>query len=95
VHGLAAGTACLLVAACAVAGTGDFDGDGFGDILWRDNLGNTSVWLMNGSTVKSAGSLGNVPTTWTVAGTGDFNADGKADLLWRNSSGGLKAIAAD
>jgi hypothetical protein len=28
-----------------VVGTGDFDGNGMADILWRDNLGNTAIWF--------------------------------------------------
>jgi FG-GAP repeat len=53
-------------AACAVAATGDFDGDGKSDLLWRDSGGNTSVWFMNGTQVASAAAVGNIPTTWTV-----------------------------
>jgi hypothetical protein len=34
-----------------VVGTGDYNHDGMSDILWRDNLGNTSFWLMNGAMV--------------------------------------------
>jgi hypothetical protein len=71
----------------SVAGTGDFNGDGMGDLLWRDTSGDTAIWLMNGATVTSAAGLGNTPTTWSVVGTGDFNGDGKADLLWRDTSG--------
>jgi hypothetical protein len=32
-----------------------FNGDGMADFLWRDNLGNASIWLMNGATVLLAG----------------------------------------
>ena len=31
-----------------VVGTGDFNGDGKTDILWRDTIGNTAIWFMNG-----------------------------------------------
>jgi FG-GAP-like repeat len=68
-------------------GTGDFNGDGYHDILWRDNLGNTAIWLMNGSSILSTASLGNIPTSWSIVQTGDYNGDGMSDLLWRDTSG--------
>jgi hypothetical protein len=57
------------------------------DIVWRDTLGNTAIWLMNGAAVSSAGGLGNVPTAWSMVLTGDYDGDGKSDLLWRDLSG--------
>ena len=72
-----------------IYGTGDFDGDGKADILWRDNNGNTAIWFMNGGQVSSATQIGTVPCCWTIVGTGDFNGDGKSDILWRNSTGDL------
>jgi hypothetical protein len=45
---------------------GDYNGDGMSDLLWRDNLGNTSMWFMNGTSVASTAEVGNVPTNWTV-----------------------------
>jgi hypothetical protein len=68
-------------------GTGDFNGDGMADILWRDTSGNVSIWLMSGAAVLSAGGLGNVPTTWSIVQTGDYNGDGMSDLLWRDNAG--------
>ena len=68
-------------------GTGDFNNDGYRDILWRDTGGNTAIWLMKGASVLALGGLGNVPTTWSMVQTGDYNADGKSDLLWRDMSG--------
>jgi hypothetical protein len=59
----------------------------FADIVWHNTSGSTSIWLMNGATVATAGALGNVPTTWSVAQTGDYNGDGMRDLLWRDSAG--------
>jgi hypothetical protein len=70
----------------SVAGTGDFNGDRMGDILWRDSTGNTAIWLMNGLQILQTGGLGNIPTTWSVAGTGDFNGDGNSDILWIDTS---------
>jgi hypothetical protein len=57
------------------------------DIVWRDNLGNTSIGLMNGAPTMAIGSLGNVPTTWSIALVGDYNGDGLSDLLWRDNLG--------
>ena len=75
--------------AWSVAGTGDFDGDGKDDILWRNGTtGDNYLYVMNGLTVQgTSGYLPTVPTNWT-ASTGDFNGDGKADILWRNTSTG-------
>jgi hypothetical protein len=74
-----------------IAGTGDFNGDGMSDILWRNSNGDTSMWLMTGNgpqvQVSSTNDLGLIPTSWNVALTGDFNGDGRTDILWRNSNG--------
>jgi FG-GAP repeat len=71
----------------SMVGTGDFNGDGKTDIVWRDTLGDTSIWLMNGAAVLSAGSLGNIPTIVSIVEIGDYNGDGMSDLLWRDNLG--------
>ena len=57
----------------AVAGTGDFDGNGSTDIVWRDNnTGTVAIWLLDGLQVLQTGSLGAVPSNWLIATTGDY-----------------------
>ena len=55
-----------MVSGWNVAGVGDFDGNGKSDILWTDGNGNYAIWFMNGATVTSTASLGNVGTSWHV-----------------------------
>ncbi|MBW4519332.1 MAG: FG-GAP repeat protein [Scytolyngbya sp. HA4215-MV1] len=83
-----------------IEGTGDFNGDGWSDIVWRyygsnsADLGKIVVWTMNGFT--PTGSV-QVPfsvtdTNWSISGTGDFNRDSNADILWRNNVTGENTI---
>ena len=71
-----------------IVGTGDFDGDGNSDLLWRNsNTGQDYVWFMNGAQTSSRqATLTEGDTDWKVAGTGDFDGDAMSDFVWRNSN---------
>jgi hypothetical protein len=80
-----------------IMGTGDFNRDGYLDILWR-NCGTGAysgwnvIWYMAGEGIGSYGYLSGISDlAWEIAGTGDFNNDGYMDILWRNyGTGGLQ-----
>jgi hypothetical protein len=74
--------------------SGDFNGDGKPDILWRNSVtGEVVVWLMDGTKRLGAVSLGTMPDpNWKIVGIADFNSDGKPDLLWRNIATGTNAV---
>ena len=75
----------------APIGTGDFNGDGRTNLLWRNAItGELVVWLLNGGTILQNASYGTVASGsgWVPIGTGDFNGDGRTDLLWYNNHTG-------
>ena len=77
-----------------VVGTGDFDGDGRADLLWRNlATGENRIWFMTGTSLVPDGQpTVSVSTVWSVVATEDFDGDGKTDILWRNSSSGANAL---
>ena len=74
-----------------MTGTGDFNGDGNDDLLWRNASSGALVsWLGqdSGGFVNNPGVSGQLPSNWFVASTGDFNGDDNDDILWRNNDTG-------
>jgi VCBS repeat protein len=68
----------------------DFNGDGHGDLVWRNYAnGQDSVWFMNGATVVAGGTVETLTdVNWKIDAVGDLNGDGSPDLIWRNQSTG-------
>ena len=72
-----------------IVGTGDFNGDGRDDILWRSSDGAVGIWTGNpvGDFTPRTGSVRGAPRDWHIVTTGDFDKDGFADIVWRNNDG--------
>jgi hypothetical protein len=70
----------------------DFNGDGKGDILWRNpTSGATLMWLMNGGAPTATATI--MPDrAWMATHVGDFNGDGRSDIVWRNTTTGETAL---
>jgi len=73
----------------AIAGAGDFNRDGTGDVLvHHPESGHVSTWLMRNGQFNGSGAVGVLSGTWQLIGTGDFNGDGVSDVLLRNTATG-------
>ncbi len=75
-----------------LSATGDFNGDGKADILWRNTTSQKLViWIMDGS-AKIGAIIPNpsqaLDANWEIAAAADFNGDGHRDLLWYNPTSG-------
>jgi hypothetical protein len=80
----------------SVAGIGDFNGDGFIDLLWRNPSGPVAIWFSNVNAsennspfIKFSTGLGSVSGSFSIIQTGDYNGDGYSDILWQDNQGNL------
>ena len=70
--------------------SGDFNGDGKSDILWRKPAstdGDVRVTLMDGARIVEHSIISGPGAGYTAYGTGDFDSDGKSDILFTNAGG--------
>jgi kumamolisin len=76
-----------------VSYSGDFNGDGKQDILWRNTqTGEVDIWFMSGASVIAKANVGVLGLEWKIAGIANFNGDGKSDILWQNTINGSFGI---
>jgi hypothetical protein len=88
-------TPTIADASWKIVGTGDFDGDGKTDLLWRNSVsGQAVVWLMNGTTFSSFQTLSPTVTdaSWSIVGAADLTGDNKPDIIWRSSTTGQNVL---
>jgi len=66
--------------------TGDFNNDGYGDMVWSNNT-TLSMRLAGANGAATWQIVGSShPAGWKSAGSVDINGDGRSDLLWHNPS---------
>jgi hypothetical protein len=72
-----------------IVGAGDFNGDGWSDILWRNYNGTLRITLMREAMNFASFTDLPVPTNdWVIKAIADVNGDRIADLVWHNAYSG-------
>jgi RTX calcium-binding nonapeptide repeat (4 copies)/FG-GAP-like repeat len=72
-----------------IQATGDINGDGTDDIMWRDtSTGEVLSWIMANGNWVSRPSYGVYSMNWQIQAMGDINGDGTDDIMWRDTSTG-------
>jgi len=73
-----------------IVGSGDFDGDGQMDLVWRSDAGAVAVTLMNGVTAVGFKVVAlTSPLASDIKAVADMNGDGNPDLIWQRDDGTL------
>lgn len=73
--------------------SGDFNGSGKQDILWRNTqTGEVRIWYMDGASIVANDYVATVSLDWKILATADFNGDGFSDILWENTVDGTIVV---
>ena len=71
-----------------VAGAGDLNGDGYTDVVMRNNTTGQWGYFAGGPSGYTWVSMGVFNTAYTIVGIGDINGDHVADVVWQNHATG-------
>ncbi len=75
------------------AANSDFNGDGFADLLWRNQVtGENVLWLFDENGFDASVPLLPVDPNFTVEATRDLDRDGYIDIFWRNQATGENVL---
>jgi|GEM_PF-5944211 len=77
----------------SAAATGDFNHDGWPDIVWENTVtGQRRIALMVGPVENSKVDLGIMAINWSIVAVADYNGDGHPDILFENTVTGQRMI---
>lgn len=69
-----------------VGASGDFNGDGFADLIFTSADRDLWLWTNDHNGGFTSTRIGSYPDAWQLVGAGDINGDGYDDLLWLDPS---------
>ena len=73
-----------------IKGVGDFNADGYADILWYNvNSGDVAAWGIQGTSIIANVWMGASPPSdgYQIQAVADLDHDGVSDIIWRHTNG--------